>query len=312
MQERYYSYSRYLKETFGEKIYKICLNGNFSCPNRDGTISTGGCSFCSIGGSGEYAESCHLSLSDQIASGKKQTAGKYQGAHYIAYLQAYTNTYAPVKKLRAMYQEILAHDEILALSIGTRPDCLADDVLDLLAELNQIKPIHLELGFQTCHDETARQMNRGYASSVLDDAVYRCFKRGLRVTLHLILGYPGEEEAMQYETIHYINRLPIQGVKMSMLYVLKDTALGRQYSNEPFPLYDLKEYTRILLGCIERLRPDIVIERITGDGPRQLLLAPEWITHKRYVLNYIQKEMKQQDSFQGKQYRGAIGWQKNL
>lgn len=302
MENRFNTYANFLKETFGQKIYKICLDGGFTCPNRDGSLSDKGCSFCSAGGSGDFAESRLLSIKDQLIAGRAQTREKYHGEKYLAYLQAYTNTYAPVEKLRRIYMDILEDDSIIALSIGTRPDCLSHEVLDLLEECNKIKPIHIELGFQTCHNETARRMNRGYDSEILDEAVKKLHERKIRTTVHVILGYPGETSDMQYETIEYLNRLPIDAIKLSMLYVLKDTALGQAYQREPFHLYTLPEYTEVLLGCIERLRPDIVVERITGDGPRDLLIGPEWTLHKRYVLNYIHREMKQRDSYQGKRY----------
>lgn len=300
--ERYYSYSRFLKEYFGEKIYKICLDGGFTCPNRDGSLSTLGCLFCSEGGSGEFAEQAHLSITEQIIKGKQQTANKYQGEKYLAYFQAFTNTYAPVEKLRTLYEEALNREEICGLIIGTRPDCLPEEVLDLLEELQSKKPVFLELGFQTCHDKTARFLNRGYDSIVFADAVKRCAEHKIRVSAHIILGLPGESMEDQYETIHFLNKLPISGIKISMLYLLKNTPLAAHYEKHPFPLYTMEEYVDVLVGCLERLRPDIVIERITGDGPRKLLIAPEWILHKRYVLNTIQKELKLRNTYQGKNY----------
>lgn len=300
--ERYYSYSRFLKEYFGKKVYKICLDGGFTCPNRDGTLSSLGCLFCSEGGSGDFAESSLLSIKEQIQLGKSQTARKYQGNDYLAYFQAFTNTYAPVETLRKLYEEALDCEEICGLIIGTRPDCIADDVLDLIAELNERKPVFVELGFQTCHDHTAAFLNRGYESSIFQDAVLRLAKRGIRVSVHLIAGLPGETKEMQYETIEYINRLPVAGVKISMLYLLNNTPLATYYEKNPFPFYSLEEYVDLMADYVERLRPDIVIERITGDGPRDLLIAPQWILHKRLVLNMIQQELKKRDTIQGKKY----------
>lgn len=300
--ERYYSYNRFLKEYFGEKIYKICLDGGFTCPNRDGTLSTGGCIFCSEGGSGEYSESAALSIPEQLEIGKNQTSNKYQGQKYIAYFQAFTNTYAPVERLRFLYEQAIAPEEIVGLAIGTRPDCLSPAVLDLLEELNRQKPIFLEMGLQTCHDKTADFLNRGYKTSVFADMATECSKRGIRTTAHLILGLPGESRNMLLESINYVNSLPIQGVKLSMLYILKNTKLARFYEEHPFPVFTLESYVDCVIECIEHLRPDIVIERITGDGPADLLIAPKWSLHKRLVLNTINKKLKQRDSRQGKQW----------
>lgn len=298
--ERYYSYSRFLKEQFGEKVYKICLDGGFTCPNRDGTVSYGGCLFCSEGGSGEFAENAHLSITEQILSGKRQTEQKYSGHKYLAYFQAFTNTYAPVKRLRSLYYEAIQPKEIVGIAIGTRPDCLSSEIFDLLEEINQQKPVFLEMGLQTCHDSTAQFLNRGYKTKVFTQAVQECAKRGIRVTAHLILGLPGESFSMQLETIRYLNTLPIGGVKLSMLYLLKNTRLAEIYHQHPFPIFTLESYVSCVISCIEHLREDIVIERMTGDGPPDLLLAPRWSLHKRQVLNTIHQQMKAVNSFQGK------------
>lgn len=300
--ERYYSYSRFLKEYFGEKVYKICIDGGFTCPNRDGSLSTLGCLFCSEGGSGEFAEQASLSIKEQIELGKRQTEKKYHGSRYMAYFQAFTNTYAPIPHLRKLYEEACDCEEICALIIGTRPDCLSEPVLDLLEELQQKKPVFLELGFQTCHDSTAHFLNRGYDSWVFADAVKRCAAHGIRVTAHVIAGLPGETPEMQYQTIHFLNKLPISGIKISMLYLLKNTPLASYYEKYPFPVYSMEEYVDVVIGYLEHLRPDIVIERITGDGPRDLLIEPKWILHKRLVLNTIQKELKLRNTQQGKKY----------
>lgn len=298
--ERYRSYSAFLKERFGEKVYKICLDGGFTCPNRDGTLSTDGCIFCSEGGSGEFSEDSSLPISQQIARGRRQTGKKYHGGRYIAYFQAFTGTYAPIARLRELYRQAMEPEEICGLAIATRPDCLSEEVLGLLFECNRFKPVFLELGLQTCHDSTGRRINRGYDTIVFEEAVKRCQDYGLRVCVHIILGLPGEDRDMILETIAYINRLPVQGIKMSMLHILKNTPLGDEYQKNPFPLYSLEEYVDILVTCIEALRPDIVIERITGDGPKNLLLAPLWSRDKRRVLGTIQKELARRDTFQGK------------
>ena len=301
--ERYYSYSRFLKERFGEKVYKISINGGFTCPNRDGTLSTGGCIFCSEGGSGEYSESALLPVSRQIALGKEQSSRKYSGGRYIAYFQAFTNTYAPVERLRALYEAAIAPEEIVAVAIGTRPDCLPEEVMDLLEEINRQKPVFLEMGLQTCHDSTAAFLNRGYETKVFTEAASTCASRGIRTTAHLILGLPGETPDMLAETIAYVNALPVSGVKLSMLHILKNTRLADIYEQDPFPLFTLESYVDCVISCLEMLRPDMVVERITGDGPRDLLIAPAWSLHKRQVLNSIHQEMKRRDSFQGKQWK---------
>lgn len=300
--ERYRSYSSFLREQFGQKMYKICLDGGFTCPNRDGTLSDKGCLFCSGGGSGEYIESSAYSITEQIKNGRRQTRGKYQGDTYIAYFQAYTNTYAPVYKLKKLYMEALEAKEIAAIAIGTRPDCLSEEVLSLLNECNQIKPVFIELGLQTCHDETAARMNRGYKSIVFEEACMRLSALDIRICVHLILGLPGEDMDMILESVDYINRLPVSGVKLSMLHILEGSPLADIYRQTPFSLFTPEDYTDCIIRCIERLRPDIVIERMTGDGPSDLLIAPRWSLKKGMLLNRIHHELKVRDSWQGKDY----------
>ncbi len=303
--ERYYTYSRFLREYFGEKIYKICIDGGFTCPNRDGSLGRGGCAFCSQGGSGEFCEDRSLSIREQLETGRRQTMAKYPAGKYIAYYQAYTGTYGPADQLQALYEPALRADHVAAIAIGTRPDCLPDEVLGLLASMNQIKPVFMEMGLQTCHDRTADRMNRCFPTSTFTDAVYRLKEAGLRVTAHIILGLPGESRTMQFQTIDYLNSLPIDGVKMSMLYVLKGTGLATCYARNPFPVYSPEAYFDILISCLERLRPDIVIERITGDAKKELLIAPRWGLGKGRVLNRIRHEMKLRDTWQGKNYSGG-------
>lgn len=297
--ERYYTYSNFIKEYFGEKLYKICLDGGFTCPNRDGTLSTGGCIFCSEGGSGEFSENASLSISRQICLGKSQTSGKYQGNHYIAYFQAFTNTYAPVEHLRLLYEEALNAPEIVALSIGTRPDCITPEIISLLKELNQKKPIFIEMGLQTAHDTTASFLNRAYSTETFTKSCFALADAGIRVTAHIILGLPGETLDMEIETIRYLNTLPISGIKISMLYVLKNTILADYYKNNPFHLLTMEEYIHHLITCLSWLRKNIVVERMTGDGSKELLIEPKWIGHKRLVLNTIHKEMKLRNFMQG-------------
>lgn len=302
--ERYYSYSRFLKEYFGDKIYKICLDGGFTCPNRDGTLSREGCIFCSEGGSGDFAESSSLSITDQILHGRKQTSEKYQGQRYLAYFQAFTNTYAPLPRLRQLYEEAIRQESICGIIIGTRPDCLPEPVLQYMEDLQkkENKPVFLELGLQTCHDDTATFLNRGYPTEIFTDAVIRCHEHGLRVTAHTIAGLPGETSEMQYQTVEYLNKLPVSGIKISMLNLLRNTPLASWYQEHPFHILTMEEYVDLVIGYLERLRPDIVIERITGDGSRALLIEPKWILHKHLVLNTIRKEMKQRNTRQGIKY----------
>lgn len=299
----YYSLDYYLKQTFGEKIYRLALDAGMSCPNRDGTIGTGGCIFCSAGGSGDFAASRHLSISEQIEQEKKKIQKKRHCNHYIAYFQAYTNTYAPVKTLRSLFAEAIAHPDIVALSIATRPDCLEEPVLELLEELNQIKPVWIELGLQTMHNKTAAFLHRGYPLSVYQDAVIRLKKRNLTTITHIILGLPYETEADMLETIHYLNQLGCDGIKLQLLHILKGTQLADLYQTNPFPVLTKEEYLSILIHCIEQLSPKTVIHRVTGDGPKDLLLAPLWSQNKRGVLNTLHKEMKLQNTYQGKQFQ---------
>lgn len=298
--ERYYSLNQHYRETFGEKIYKLSLDGGFSCPNRDGTLGYGGCIFCSQGGSGDFAADHHLSIRDQIEEAKQIFSCKKTGNKYIAYLQAFTNTYGPLSYLEKIYREALEPEEIVGLSIGTRPDCLPPEVLTLLADLNKEKPIYLELGLQTIHEETAAFIRRGYPLSVFEDAVYRAKEAGLNVVCHVILGLPGETKEMIFDTIGYLNRLPIDGIKLAMLHVLKGTDLAKVYEEKPFPVYEKEEYVDLVIDCIESLRKDIVIHRITGDGPKNLLIAPLWSTNKRDVLNSIGKRLKERNTWQGR------------
>ena len=300
-EKRYYSLDYYLKETFGEKLYKLSLNGGMTCPNRDGKIDTRGCIFCSRGGSGDFASSPLLSITEQIEEGKKQVSSKYKGSSYIAYFQAYTNTYAPVSYLRKLFFEAINHPDIRVLSIATRPDCLNDDIISLLSELNQLKPVWIELGLQTIHEDTADFIRRGYSLDIFSDAVNRLRSEGITVIVHTILGLPGETEDMILDTIKYLNTLDIQGIKLQLLHILKDTDLADYYEEHPFWIPTMNEYFSLLSKCICFLRNDIVIHRLTGDGPKSLLIAPLWSGNKRQVLNQMQSYFKQHDIWQGKE-----------
>ena len=298
----YHSLDYELKRRFGEKIYKLTLNGGMSCPNRDGKISFGGCIFCSEGGSGEFASAACLSIPDQIQDAKKRLAGKRPVNQYIAYFQAYTNTYGPIEHLRKIFTEAIEDPEIVLLSIATRPDCLPDEVIELLAELNQKKPVWVELGLQTIHESSARFIRRGYPLSTFTDAVRRLNQQGIEVVTHVILGLPGETKEMMLETVNYLNTMPIQGIKLQLLHVLKGTQLALEYEKQPFSLFELEEYCDFTIDCLEILPPDMVIHRLTGDGPRSLLIAPLWSTDKKRVLNTMQKRLKERDTWQGKRF----------
>ena len=296
----YCSLDYMLRERFGEKVYKVTLNGGMSCPNRDGTLGTRGCIFCSEGGSGDFAADASLSVTEQIESQIALLSGKRPIQKYIAYFQAYTNTYAPVEYLRKIFKEAMSHPRIVALSVGTRPDCLGEEVLDLLEELNRIKPVWIELGLQTIHEKTAQYIRRGYRLSCFDQALENLRKRNIEVIVHTILGLPGESREEILETMRYLNKKDIQGIKLQLLHVLKGTDLAYDYLAGRFQVYEREEYLDLLIECLENLDPEIVIHRITGDGPKDLLIAPLWASRKREVLNLLHHQMKEQNSYQGK------------
>lgn len=300
-EKRYYSLDYHIKETFGEKLYKLSLDAGMTCPNRDGTLGSRGCIFCSAGGSGDFAGDRKLSIKDQLSQAKQLVTQKHTGSSYIAYFQAYTNTYAPVDYLEKVFMEALSEPDIRVLSIATRPDCLSDEILELLARLNQIKPVWIELGLQTIHKESSNFIRRGYDLDVFEKAVYDLKNIGISVITHVILCLPHENTDMMLETISYLNTLPIDGIKLQLLHVLKGTDLAKVYEETPFYLPNLEEYLDLLGKIISHLRDDIVIHRITGDGPKALLIAPLWTGNKRMVLNRIQKYLKDADLWQGKE-----------
>lgn len=308
----YHSLNYYLKTTFGEKIYKVSLNGGMTCPNRDGTLGTGGCIFCSTGGSGDFAAPVCESVTKQIDNAIEGIKNaKTVGNKFVAYFQSYTNTYAPVSHLRKIFMEAISHPQIVALSIGTRPDCLGEEVLALLEELNKIKPIWIELGLQTIHEKTADFIRRGYSLPVFEEAVNNLTNIGVEVIVHVIIGLPYETREEILETVRYLGRYSeknyeagrvsgrIHGIKLQLLHVLEGTDLA-QYLNE-FSVLTMEEYVDLVIECIENLPQDMVIHRITGDGPKKILLAPLWSSSKKTVMNTIHKTMKERDSWQGKQ-----------
>lgn len=298
----YYSLDYYLRQTFGEKVYKIALDGGMTCPNRDGTLDTRGCIFCSEGGSGDFATARTSSVTSQIdeAIARLESGEKNTGRKYIAYFQSFSNTYAPVSRLRSLYLEALQHPRIIGLSIGTRPDCFNEEIYSLLEECRQIAPVWIELGLQTIHENTAQYIRRGYPLKTFEETVSKLHKHHLDIIVHMILGLPGETDEQIIETIRYLNRQNIQGIKLQLLHILKGTDLAKQADS--LKTYTEDEYVYLLLRCIGELSPDIVIHRLTGDGPKNLLLAPLWSLNKRKVLNHISHELKQQGIYQGKYY----------
>ena len=295
----YRSLNEYYREIFGRKTAKISLDGGFTCPNRDGTCGTRGCLFCSAGGSGDFAENAALSITEQIEKGKAQTADKWKDPAYIAYFQAFTNTYAPVEELRRKYEEALACEGGEGISIATRSDCLPDDVLDLLSELNQKTKLWVELGLQTADEDSAKFIRRGYPLSVFEKAVYDLAERDIPVIVHVILGLPGENRETILKTIDCVNRLPVQGIKLQLLHVLSDSDLAKIYEAGNYSPLTKEEYISLVGDCIAHLREDIVIHRLTGDGDKNTLLAPLWSLRKRDVLNSLHKYLKENNIRQG-------------
>lgn len=285
-----------LKQQYGEKIFKICLTSGCTCPNRDGKISLGGCSFCSEGGSGEFA-SAPGDIDTQIEEAKERIRNKTSASRYIAYFQSFTNTYGDVEALEKLYERVIRREDIAILSIGTRPDCLGEDVLEMLRRLNEIKPVWIELGLQTMHDETAQRVNRGYPLAVFEDALNRLKSLGIQVIVHVIFGLPGETKEDMLQTIRYLATLSPgpDGIKLQMLNILRGTELGRQYEENPFPLLSLEEYTDIAAESISILPEEMVIHRMTGDGPGNILIAPDWVRNKKKVLNTISRKLKEKN-----------------
>lgn len=286
---QYYSLNKYLRDTFGDKVYKLSLNAGFTCPNRDGKLGTKGCIFCSAGGSGDFAESSSLSITQQIERGKERVSKKIKSGKYIAYFQAYTNTYAPVEILKSKYMEAVNHKDIVALSVATRPDCLGDDVLKLLDEINKIKPVFVELGLQTIHERTARYIRRGYTLDVYDKAVSDLKKIGVNTVVHLILGLPSETKQDMLDSVKYVCESGIDGIKLQLLHVLKNTDLEKDYAQGKFKTLEMDEYLDILKSCVDIIPDNIVIHRLTGDGAKKDLISPLWSADKKKVLNAINK-----------------------
>lgn len=292
--------SDYCKEKFGTKVYRLSLSTGCSCPNRDGRAGRGGCSFCSEGGSGEFATKVKP-VEVQIEEAKDRVKSKFpkdikeEDKKYIAYFQSFTNTYGDVDRLGGIFRTAVLRDEIAAISIGTRPDCLEGDMLDLLDELNKIKPVWIELGLQTIHEDSAKAFNRGYSLPVFNKAYMELKKRNIEVIVHVILGLPGETDKDMYETVRYLANLSpkLDGIKLHLLHILKNTRLEREYREKPFKILSLDEYTEILINCLRILPESVVIHRMTGDGDKRLLVEPLWSGDKKRVLNTINKAIRE-------------------
>ncbi len=289
----YLSFNKYLKDKFGQKVYKISLDGGFTCPNRDGKIDTRGCIFCSKGGSGDFAQNRDLSITEQIESGKKRVEKKIKSGKYIAYFQAFTNTYAPVEILRAKYSEAINHPDIVALSIATRPDCLVDGVIELLDEMNKIKPVFVELGLQTIHSDSAKYIRRGYSLEVYNEAVKKLKNIGVNIVVHIILGLPNESENDMLETVKYVCESGANGIKLQLLHVIAGTDLAKDYEKGLFKTLEFDEYVELIAKCVAIIPKNIVIHRLTGDGAKKDLIAPLWSADKKRVLNAINKALRE-------------------
>lgn len=285
------TFNEYCQKTFGEKLYKISLNAGFTCPNRDGTKGERGCIFCSEGGSGDFAASSKLSINEQIDEAKKKVANKYKGSRYIAYFQAFTNTYAAAPYLEKLYREVIEREDIAAISIATRPDCLAKDIIEVIERVNKIKPVIVELGLQSSKPETIEYIRRAYANEEYIEAVNNLNKIGVHTVTHVILGLPKETKEDMISTVKFAVDAGTKGIKLQLLHVLKGTDLAKDYEEGKFEVLSLDEYIAILKDCVSILPRDMVIHRLTGDGPKSLLIAPKWSGDKKMVLNRINKDV---------------------
>ena len=312
-QKPYHSLDYELKRRFGRKIYKLSLDGGMTCPNRDGTLGNRGCIFCSSGGSGDFAAQACPDVWEQIEAAKARVRRKMPSESsameppapsYIAYFQSYTGTYAPLPRLRSLFERAVSHPDVALLSVATRPDCLPDETVSLLAGLSRRKPVWVELGLQTVHEDTARFIRRGYGFPVFEDACRRLKAAGITVVVHVILGLPGEDRERMLETITRMADFSraglIDGIKLQLLHVLKGTDLADYYQNHPFPIFSMEEYIDFVIDCAELLPPELVIHRLTGDGPKSLLIAPSWSGNKRLVLNTLARRFKERNTWQGR------------
>ena len=283
--------NEYCRQQFGQKLYKLSLDGGMTCPNRDGMLDTRGCIFCSAGGSGDFTPNRNKPIEEQINEAKEKVSAKYKGDKYIAYFQAYTNTYAPIETLRQIFMPVISRDDIAVLSIATRPDCLSDEVLALLDELNQIKPVWVELGLQTIHEKTADYIRRGYRLAIYDKAIKDLNAIGIHTITHIILGLPGETKEDMLASVRHVVLQKSKGIKLQLLHVLKNTDLATDYQKGLFKTMEFGEYVDLVAECVKLLPTDMVVHRLTGDGPKSLLVAPIWSADKKRVLNALHKKM---------------------
>jgi hypothetical protein len=302
-EKHYNTLNNYYKNKYQKKVYKIALNGGFTCPNIDGTVATGGCTFCSFMGSGDFAGNKKESLKSQFHHIKDMMQLKWKDGYYIAYFQANTNTHAPLERLKELYEEAITLDpNIVMLSIGTRPDCLGDDVLDYLEDLNKRMPVQVELGLQSIHEKTSILINRAHDLQCFDDAVKKLRQRHIEVVVHIINGLPFETKEMMIDTVKHVNTLDIQGIKIHMLHIMEKTKMGYDYKKEPWDILTLASYVDITVNQILWLRKDIIIHRLTGDSPTSMLIAPTWTKKKFVVTNEIDKKLRSLNLFQGDYY----------
>ncbi|WP_026690744.1 TIGR01212 family radical SAM protein [Alteribacter aurantiacus] len=304
--KRYYTWNYHLRQEFGEKIFKVPLDAGFDCPNRDGNVASGGCTFCSERGSGDFAGDRKDDLITQFTTIKERMHTKWKTGKYIGYFQAYTNTYAPVEELREMYEVILKQEGVVGLAIATRPDCLPDDVVEYLAELNKRTYLWVELGLQTAHDRTGMLINRAHDYQCYVDGVNKLRKHGIRVCCHIINGLPLESRDMMMETAKEVAKLDVQGIKIHLLHLLKRTPMVKQYEKGMVEFMSEKEYINLVCDQLEVIPANMIVHRLTGDGPSELMIGPMWSLNKWSVLNGIDAELKRRNSWQGKHYEGAV------
>ncbi|MGQ4809440.1 hypothetical protein NKDENANG_02857 [Candidatus Entotheonellaceae bacterium PAL068K] len=300
---RYLSFTNHVRQTFGCRVHKVSIDAGFTCPNRDGNVAVGGCIYCN--NASFSTGNRRLSVTEQLEHGQRFLRRRYKAQKFIAYFQAYTSTYGDVRRLHSLYDEALAHDDVVGLAIGTRPDCVPDPVLDLLATYASRTYVWLELGLESGHDQTLAFINRGHTVAAFDDAVRRAQQRHLRLCAHVILGLPGESAAAMLETVRHLAALRLEAVKLHNLHVVRHTVLEKMYQRGEVALPDLDTYARLVVDCLEVLPPDMIIMRLMGDAPRSILVAPTWSLHKQQVLQRIEHELARRDSYQGKSYVAA-------
>ncbi|RLQ97869.1 TIGR01212 family radical SAM protein [Falsibacillus albus] len=301
--KRYHTWNYHLRNHFGHKVFKVALDGGFDCPNRDGTVAHGGCTFCSAAGSGDFAGNRADDLETQFFEIKNKMHNKWKNGKYMAYFQAFTNTHGPVEELKEKYETVLKQEDVVGLSIATRPDCLPDEVVEYLAELNERTYLWVELGLQTVHEKTARIINRAHDYACYKEGVQKLRKHGIRVCSHIINGLPLEDYDMMMETVNEVARLDVQGIKIHLLHLLKGTPMVKQYEKGMLELLSFDDYIQLVCDQLERIPPEMIVHRITGDGPIDLMVGPMWSVNKWKVLNEIDAELKRRNSWQGKYYK---------